>query len=809
MTLEKNYTTSGLSDLIKEELFRIKNKDGEFSSVEMIEKIVSKETIEIDFNNFSDKLQKILSNEQTHIIHKAFYRAIFEIFQNQNPALADECKKQNRIKFVFVNGLEKLKDRIFERPDKHNEVKIEKTVELSSLTKIENPELTRKTVKVNAIIASNTISYNIPRRVLAKCRIKDNDHHCNKQYEFNIPINEKAGFVDIVDTQRFRILQQKSQWKFKQSCDVIIEELETSTLKKLRIRPIVTILTENEEGKIVDEEGNEYKHYDIYLEQNQVQSLEAGKEIEIVGTVIPDPKSQRITLIANKVEKIEDADYNTDNIKKLREQYRKLGSVKKIIEWQTIEFEKFSKINKRYNITKAGLLTFFSPIVFEFEGKRINGWMKSIIIGDSTTGKSETMRMLLILLKSGQMITGETASVVGLTATASQSSNNQWFVEWGALPLNDRRLLVIDGAHRLTSEQWASLAETERTGIINIQKAGKGQAKARTRQIKIMNPVSEDRKSTRPMKTLYYPIQSIINTLQLQSIARQDLAIFVMDDVKSKDRNKRNGLNHSPILNYLSDLLKLVWNQKFDIKIEEEAIDEILLKATELENKFKTEDIPLITNDQKYKLARLSVSLASLCCSFNDDFTELRVLKEHVDCVSDFIDSEYRNAGLDKVAKSNRDLQVDEDVISDIVYDIGKRLDSHIPEITQDDILKMLDWMATQTQFTKDTIMAKFHLSDKNEVRPLVSYLQIEGLIDRKNGFIPTNKLISVGKFIDGCKKSGVSPLPHGKGGKDGKRTLRCKNCVSTEWKTDMSLKIIEEGHQKTHKGHVLEEIES
>lgn len=807
MTVQ-NYTESGLSDLIKEELFRIKNKNSEFFSVEIIENIVNNETIEININDFSKKLQSTLSNEPTDYIPQAMYEALFQVCQNQNSALAKEYRKENRIKFTIVNGLKELSGKIFENPDKQDKSKLEKIIELSSLTKIENPSLTGKVVKVNAIIASNTISYNVPKRVKAECRVKDDDHYCNKQYEFKIHNTEKAGFVDIDATKRLKVLFQKAQWNFKSSCDVVIKELETSTLKKLRIRPIMTILAENEEGKIVDEEGNEYKLYDIYLEQNKVQSLEAGKEIEIIGTIIPDPKSQRITLIANKVKKIEDIDYDVSNIKKLRELYRKLGSVEQIVEWQTNEFEKFSKINRRYNITKAGLLAFFSPLIFEFEGKRINGWIKIVIIGDTTTGKSETMRMLVILLKSGQMITGETASVVGLTATASQSSNNQWFVEWGALPLNDRRLLVIDGAHKLTSEQWASLAETERTGIINIQKAGKGQAKARTRQIKIMNPISEDRRTTTAMKSLYYPIQAIINTLQLQSIARQDLAIFVVDDVASKDRNKRNGLSYDKTLDCLSDLLKLVWNQKFDIIIEEDAIDEILLKATELENRFKDEDIPLITNDQKYKLARLSVSLAGLCCSFNEDFTELRVLKEHVDHVADFIDSEYKNAGLDKVAKSNRGLQVDEDVISDIVYDIKIKLNNHTPEITQDDVLKMLVWLATQTQFTKDTIMAKFHLAEKNEVRPLVSYLQNEGLIDRRNGFIPTTKLINVGKFIDDCKKRGVSPLPHGKDGKDGKQIFKCKNCINTKWKTDMPLKIIEEEHQKAHEGHILEEIE-
>ena len=66
--------------------------------------------------------------------------------------------------------------------------------------------------------------------------------------------------------------------------------LSTTTLKKIRIRPIVSSLEKND-GKFFDDTGNEWKSYDAYFRQDEIQVLEAGTEIEIKGKVIPDPKN--------------------------------------------------------------------------------------------------------------------------------------------------------------------------------------------------------------------------------------------------------------------------------------------------------------------------------------------------------------------------------------------------------------------------------------------------------------------------------------------------------------------------------------
>jgi len=801
------YTESALSDNIRNFFNTFKDSENNYKYVDLIDSSIGgNQIIEINHDDFPEEIKKMISNQKIDVIQKIFYRAICDVLQIRYGSSIVGLKEENKIKFVFTNAVG-LKDKIFDRPFNEDFISSGEIIDLTNLIQIEDPTYTGKQVKVKAVIASNTISYNVPDTIEYTCKNNRDNHSCIKFHTYKIPLDAKAGFIEVNEITRTNRKKWLAEKLFEDDCKITVEETKTSTVKKLRIKPLVTTIVEDKNGNLVDEQGNEYKHYDIFLEQNEVQSLEAGKEVEVIGKIIPDPKSQKVTLIATKIFKLEDESYSIENIKKLREFYH-MKSTTERVSWFADEFQNYSKVIKRQSITIAGIFSFFSCLVFEFEGKRYPGWVKSIIIGDSTTGKSETLKRLVLLFKSGQVISAETASIVGLTATASQSAGNQWFVEWGVLPLNDKRLLVIDGAHKLSKEHWDTIAETERDGILNIQKASKGKTHARTRQVKVMNPIGDDYKTTKAMKSFFYPVQAIVNSLQIQSIARQDVAVFVVDNVSSSERNVRCELKYDKIIECYEDLLKLVWLQKYDIIFEEDAINTILEEATILENLFKDEDVPLITNDQKIKLARLGISIANFCISFNSNFTELRVTREHIEFVSNYIQKNYFESGLDKLSKINADVKVDRELIYTIVCDVKLLLENHVPMITDSDVLKLIEWMAVQSQFTKDTLMTKFNLADKNEARKLIPYLKAEELLTSKKGFIPTKKLIMIAKFISDCETNGVSLFEDGKQGNPGlKSTYKCNNCF-TKWQD--TLKTLEETqneHQKSNPGHRLSKI--
>ena len=419
------------------------------------------------------------------------------------------------------------------------------------------------------------------------------------------------------------------------------------------------------------------------------------------------------------------------------------------MDWTLESFRQYSNIVGRGNLAFAGLLGFFSTIWIETDQNTSNnqhGWTNILVIGDTTTAKSETVRKLISALNAGVLITAETASTVGLTGTATQTEREGWFVDWGFLPLNDRRLLAIDGAQKLSASQWASLAESERTGTVMITKAAKANAYARTRQIKLANPVDpeNDRYSTKSISEFLHPVQSIRTILDKTSIARLDLAVFAdMRDVKAESINKVNqkvDATDLELFSCFSEVIKWVWSGSAKIQFDQSTWKTLLEEATALYDAFFTDSIPLVSIDMKWKLARLSAALANLTIS-TEDLKVVTVTADHVTLISQFLRSEYTKAGLNVLAKSQRYEVLTIEEINETKVRLQNATQIDLPKINA-----ILKYITEEGRITKAQIQSKFSLAEKNELRPLMAVLQTEGLIKQGSGYYATPKLIQLYK---------------------------------------------------------------
>lgn len=331
-----------------------------------------------------------------------------------------------------------------------------------------------------------------------------------------------------------------------------------------------------------------------------------------------------------------------------------------------------------------------------------------------------------------------------------------------------------------------------------------------------MNPVDDDRITTVSMDSFFHPVDCLKNNFQIQSIARIDLACFVSDDVGALERNIQNNSTYDPMLEDMSELLRLVWSMKYTVKITDEALQEILKQSTELENKFKTEQIPLITNDQKYKLVKLSASLACLTCSFNETFDVVTVTDEHVKYISEMIDVEYTKAGLDEVVRKTRHGSIDLEILYEIIKDIGKKINDD----DKDTVMDLLLWLAETGKFSKDGLKEQFDLTRDGQLNPLVGYLTDKKIIKRtKNGFTVFKYGVEIGRFIVEGRRSSHSsatetdtPLKNNKKIKQGVSLLdsletlerrkikkfRCKTC-NTHWaESEDTLETVQKWHNKS-----------
>ena len=148
-----------------------------------------------------------------------------------------------------------------------------------------------------------------------------------------------------------------------------------------------------------------------------------------------------------------------------------------------------TKIFKRPELHVAYDLVWHSVLNFKFKGVDLGkGWLELLVIGDTRTGKSEAAKRLCHHYRAGVLTTCEGATFAGLVGGAQQMANT-WVVSWGTVPLNDRRLVVLDEfggiAEKGILEQMSSVRSS---GVAQINKIKSSETMARTRLIWIANP---------------------------------------------------------------------------------------------------------------------------------------------------------------------------------------------------------------------------------------------------------------------------------------------------------------------------------
>jgi hypothetical protein len=624
---------------------------------------------------------------------------------------------------------------------------IPELVKLEHITEIENPTNLKKLIEVRAIVSSTTVSYAVPSRVKGTW-IADDDSQQSREEEIPPTSFLNMAIINQSTTTRNKILSYVLFPESKGRAN--IKDLSYRTVYMVRVRPPVFSL-EKQGDKLVDEKGYEYKGYTIYVIAETAKiEFQASALLNLKGLVLPDPKTQKTTILVTEVQfpenigEIDEAKLDTLSL------VYKDKMPRARLDWVIDNFEAYSKVIGRRNIAKAAILGFFTPTWTVMNGELQRGWANILILGDTTTAKTETVRKLIKLLQAGCIITAETASAVGLVGAATQLDKGGWTIDWGALVLNDHKLLAVDGAHKLGKYQFASLAEAERSGTVSIVKAAKDSAYARTRQIKIANPLDpEARKSeSKTLSSFYYPIHAVPTFLDLMSISRLDLVVFAdADDVKPEEINKKSILEPDPALFNLSEALKLVWGDRLTLEYTPEALKKIYEQATALYNEFSAKEIPVVSIDMKWKLARLSAAAAAISLSTDDDYKTLKIEAEHVTWVTDFIREEYQNAGLLTLAAKSRHEIPTEDQVADIATQIAYAA-KYEGDDAPEKVKELLIWMAEKGRFTKAQLKDTFSFAENNQIRPLAACLTNLGLITSGAGYYTTAKLNKLVRFI-------------------------------------------------------------
>lgn len=373
----------------------------------------------------------------------------------------------------------------------------------------------------------------------------------------------------------------------------------------------------------------------------------ANSTVEVIGALHPGPKNQANEFLAWEVNPVATSLDHTDLSKKdleLLKVFRPAqgqSPVEKLDEIADELSSSVTHIHGRREMHQAVDLVFHSALAFRFGGQHIHrGWLELLIVGDTRTGKSEVSEKLIQHYRAGEMLNCESASFAGIVGGLQQfGSSKEWAISWGAIPINDRRLVVLDEIGGLTPEEIAQMSGVRSSGEAQLSKIKSAKTHARTRLIWLGNPRGQR------MNEYTYGVQAIKPLIgNPEDVARFDLAMSVKFDPALSDViNRPNAAPKRPKFTSAAcnALVRWVWSRTSeDVRWDPKAEQAVYKAAIKLGMQY-TEDPPLIqAANVRIKLARLSVAIAARLYSSKDGH-HIDVQLKHVRAAVKFINMLY------------------------------------------------------------------------------------------------------------------------------------------------------------------------
>jgi hypothetical protein len=431
--------------------------------------------------------------------------------------------------------------------------------------------------------------------------------------------------------------------------DILRNAYGTPKCSKLTIDPLeyqgVEILFARPSVDHANGKSEDYKN--IKITSVGRHDTTPNNTVQVVGALYPEPRRQLNEFQAWMVDRLQtsiDVFEMTPGVARSLRKFQPAEGERPLKKLGRISRELATHVTKIYGrpeLHAALDLVWHSCLGFSFDGNRIDrGWLELLVVGDTRTGKSEAATRLAAHYSAGEIVSCESASYAGIVGGAQQfGSKGEWAITWGAIPLNDRRLVVLDEVSGLTPEAIAQMSSVRSSGTAEITKIQQERTYARTRLIWLGNP-----RNAR-MGDFTYGVQAIPPLIgNPEDIARFDLAMCVRaGEVPAEEINRSHAEGK---LTYhaeaCSQLVRWVWSRKPEqVKWARGAEQAVYKIAQELGERY-VEEPPLVqVANVRIKVARLAVALAARLFSTDASHECIVVKKEHVEDAVAFLDRLY------------------------------------------------------------------------------------------------------------------------------------------------------------------------
>lgn len=355
-------------------------------------------------------------------------------------------------------------------------------------------------------------------------------------------------------------------------------------------------------------------------------SIPSAKKVTIKGKVMVDPKNMEICILANEIVPYENEISNFKITERDKENFAKYFGE------SDISFQIAPDMVGREIVQKSRLLTIHSlHTIPDINGKVIRGSVREILFGDSKTYKSESEKDVTNHYKLGDYVVAESSSRPGLTYSIDMERGA---LIWGALPLNDLGYIGLDGLHSLSAEELKEMRESLENQRIIVRRFKSGEAMARVRITACLNP-------NHPMNEYLYPCMAIMDNrafYEAPDVTRWDIFLpFAEDDVKEELIVERETKERPIPDDVFKRHIYWAWSRRPNqVEYSPRAKERIVEESKRIMKSYKTSSIPIVHLGFRDVLCRLSVAMAALRNSTDDENEKVIVKEQHVEGAVNF-----------------------------------------------------------------------------------------------------------------------------------------------------------------------------
>ena len=435
-----------------------------------------------------------------------------------------------------------------------------------------------------------------------------------------------------------RVMLYKSGIKKTKVCKAKIDRLEAFNV--LRIVLIPTL----------DSQAKEYVSKPAYYIGTKLLS---NRSYQFEGTLLPSSKDQHATFlfdtarpIQSDVETFELSDKQCKRLIHFRpKRLSHLAKLQSIADWQSFAI---TKIINRPDLHIAVDLAFHSVAAFWFNKEFVpRGMLDILILGDTKCGKGYVAERLSKYYGLGDIASGDNCSFAGLVGGLQQLTNN-WRVSWGLIPLNHKRLVIIDEASSMSEKDIARLSRIRSEGVAELVKIVRESTQANTRIIWLSNP-----RSGRKMFTYNTGIEAVRELVgAMEDISRFDLVLTVAtDEVASEDINTLAEKDYKDTGKYSAELCQALilwaWSRTPEQIVFTDKATDIIIKRSREFGHFYSSAIPLVQPENiRFKLAKISAAVAARTFSTDEKYEKLIVNADHANCAASLLTSFYNKPSM-------------------------------------------------------------------------------------------------------------------------------------------------------------------